>query len=204
MALTLTNVSGAVATGATQITLAAFTNPSVGPIGPPTWLKFATGEICRVTDATLSPTLSVVRGYFGTDAVPHNNLEGVSYGLANDPAWPGEAVRNIPPTDVMTENAAEMTMTGTTGSNAAPVTVPWPAFLDVTGTTGGINLPVPVVGARYWVKNASAATVNVYCVGGTINGTTGTTAVTITTTGNKGESFRCATAGAWQVVPIAT
>jgi hypothetical protein len=204
MALTITNVNGAVATGATQVTLAAFTNPSTGPIGPKTWLKFATGEICLVTDATLSPTLSVVRGYFGTDAVPHNTLEGVSYGLSNDTAWSGEAVRNIPPSDVMTENAAEMTMTGTTGSNAAPVTVPAPAFLDVTGTTGGINLPVPTVGMRYWVKNAAAAALNVYCVGGSINGTTGTTAVSISNTGNKGESFRCATAGAWQVVPVAT
>ena len=41
-------------------------------------------------------------------------------------------------------------------------------------------------------------------VGATINGTTGTTAITITATGTITAGFMCATAGAWRVWPSAT
>jgi hypothetical protein len=38
----------------------------------------------------------------------------------------------------------------------------------------------------------------IYAVGGTINGTTGTTAVTLTITGNKMGVLSCIEAGAWR------
>ena len=87
-------------------------------------------------------------------------------------------------------HAQEVTLAGTTGTDAAVVTAPWPAILNCSGASGaGVNLPYPVVGAQYTVKNSSSGTMKVYCVGGSINGTTGTTAVTLTTTGALGDIF---------------
>ncbi len=167
-----------------------------------TWLRFATGEYCLVTDTSLSPTLEVVRGYRGSAAVAHNVYEGVQYGLCGDAAWPTAAATVVQIAPVTITNAQEITTTGTTGAEAAVVTVPWPGFLNCSGASGtGINLPVPAVGAQYVVHNATSGTMKVWCVGGSINGTTGTTAVDITTTGTDGDIFWCATAGAWQTVP---
>ncbi len=202
MSLTTTYVSGAVAAGATKIKLNAFTNPSTGGIGPNTWLQFATGEYCLVTDATNSPTLEVVRGYRGTSAVAHSLYEGVKYGLSSDAGWSPAAAIVAQVAPVTITNAQEVTLTGTTGTEAAVVTTPWPAFLNCSGVSGGgVNLPVPVVGAQYVVRNSSSGTLKVYSVGAQLNGTTGTTAVSITTTGTAGDIFWCATAGAWQAVP---
>ncbi len=204
MALTTTYISGAVAAGATKIKLNAFTNPGSSGIGPVTWLRFATGEYCLVTDTTNSPTLEVVRGHRGSAAVAHSLYEGVTYGLSSDSAWPNAAavVVQAGVAPVTITNAQEVTLTGTTGTEAAVVTVPWPAFLNCSGTSGaGINLPIPVVGAQYVVRNTSSGTLKVYCVGGQLNGTTGTTAVSLTTTGALGDLFWCATAGAWLGAP---
>lgn len=207
MALTTTFLNSAAGASDRQIVLSAFTNPASGPIGPGTLLAFATGERCLVTDVSASPTLGVVRGYSGTLAVAHNLYEGITYGLSNDSAWPGPVLTNSTAVvnQIQNYNTQEITITGATGTTAAVVTVPAPAYLNATGTSGaGINLPVPTVGMNYWVKNLTTGDCKIYCVGGTINGTTGTTAVTISTTGNKGEAFWCSTAGAWQVDPIAT
>ena len=128
--------------------------------------------------------------------------EGVTYGLAGDSAWPEApaAVQIIAPVTVT--NAQEVTLTGTTGTDAAVVTAPPGAFLNCDGASGaGINLPYPTVGMSYPVKNASTGTRKIYCVGGSINGTTGTTAVDLTSTGVDGSLFWCATAGAWQGAP---
>jgi hypothetical protein len=134
--------------------------------------------------------------------VAHSAREGVQYGLANDSTWPAGPAANVQIAPVTITNAQEVTLTGSTGTDAAVVTAPWPAFLNLSGASGaGVNLPVPVVGAQYVVKNTSSGTASVYCVGGSINGTTGTTAVTITTTGALGDIFWCSTAGAWQTVP---
>lgn len=100
---------------------------------------------------------------------------------------------------------AALTATGTTGSNAANVTIGPPGLITVTGAaSSGINLPVPLGGEFYMIKNLAAATINIYCVGGTINGTTGTTAATLTNTGTKGEGFMSVVAGQWQTAPNAT
>ncbi len=44
----------------------------------------------------------------------------------------------------------------------------------------------------------------VYSVGATINGTTGTTAFSMDTTGTDKTWFACVTAGAWRTGPITT
>ncbi len=204
MALTTTNVTGAVATGANTLTLAAFTSPSVGAISPKTMGQFVTGERVLITDVTNSPTIGVVRGYAGTTATPHNSLEGFTYGLLSDPAWPALVqfqTRTLP--NAFSENIQVVTITGATGTTAAIVTVPAPGFLNCTGTSGaGVNLPVPNVGDIYEVKNNTTGICNVYCVGGTINATTGTTANAITATGTLTSIYRCSVSGTWAVAPL--
>lgn len=83
MALTVTSLNGKITKGAQQLTLTAFTNPSVGPIGAQTML-LVDGEKMLVANATLSPTLTVTRGDAGTSASLHNTLAPVVYGLTSD------------------------------------------------------------------------------------------------------------------------
>ena len=201
MALTTTTLSGAVATGDQGLTLAAYTAPTALSFLSRAWL-LVDSELMLITDTSLSPTLKVVRGYAGTQAAAHSNLAGVQYGVPGDfstynglqSPGPGFFYRS------QKDEAQEITATGATGSTAATVTVYPPAFLNSTGVSGtGINLPVPSVGDRYVIKNGGTGALAIYSVGATINGTTGTTAVTLTATGDKGAVAYCATAGAWQV-----
>lgn len=86
MALVVTSLNGAITQNARQIKLTAFTNPQVGPIGPDV-MFLVDGEAMRLTDALLSPTVSVTRGDCinqSTFAVPHNDLAPVIYGLTTD------------------------------------------------------------------------------------------------------------------------
>ncbi len=201
MALTTTYVSGAVGASDPVINVNAFTNPSTPGISYKVWGRFATGEYVLITGNT-STALNVVRGYNGSRAVAHSVREGFQYGLVNDAAWPAAAatVQQVAPVAII--NAQEVTLTGTTGTDAAIVTAPSPAILNCSGASGaGVNLPVPTVGMSYVVKNTSSGTMKIYCVGGSLNGTTGTTAVSMTTTGTLGDQWFCATAGAWQGAP---
>ncbi len=201
MALTTTYVSGAVGATDPVINVNAFTNPSTSGISYKVWGRFATGEYVLITSNN-STALSVVRGYNGSRAVAHSVYEGFQYGLVNDAAWPAAAatVQQIAPVSIV--NAQEVTVTGSTGTDAAIVTAPPGAVLNLSGASGaGVNLPVPTVGMMYAIKNTGSGTSKVYCVGGSINGTTGTTAVSITTTGTAGDIFWCVTAGAWQTAP---
>lgn len=94
-----------------------------------------------------------------------------------------------------------VTMTGTTGSDAATVTSVTPQYLGLTGATGsGVNLPTGPAGLSYTIGNDFAGVSRIYCVGGTINGTTGTTAFTITATGNKlAYAVNTTASGAWSI-----
>ncbi len=201
MALTTTYNSGALAAGASVINVNAFTSPITSGISPKAIGRFATGEYVLITGNN-STALNVVRGYMGSAAVAHADREGFTYGLINDPLWPASvsAVQQVASVGIV--NAQEVTITGTTGTDAAIVTVPSPAILNCSGASGaGVNLPVPTVGMSYVVKNSSSGTMKIYCVGGSLNGTTGTTAVSMTTTGTLGDQWFCATAGAWQGAP---
>ncbi len=204
MALTTTKLSGTITAGAQQITLAAYTSPTLTAFDN-VRLKFDTGEVCKVTDASLSPTLSVVRGYAGTLAVAHTTNAGVTYGLESDAAWPNVPQTVIPATPIQRMNAQEVTITGATGTDAAAVTIPPPGYLNLAGVSGaGVNLPIPAVGDFYSFRNNTTGVAKIYCVGGTINGTTGTTAVSVSATGNLGGIAQCATAGAWYIAPMPT
>ncbi len=202
MALTTTYISGAVGASDQNVSLAAFTSPALVGISPKVIGRFATGEYVNITGNS-STTIFVQRGTMGSATAAHSAREGFQYGLVNDPAWPSEAAAVAIVAPVLITNAQEVTLTGTTGTDAGVVVVPSPAILNCSGASGaGVNLPVPKVGQSYVVKNSSSGTMKIYCVGGSINGTTGTTAVTITTTGALGDQFFCATAGAWQTAPL--
>lgn len=102
-------------------------------------------------------------------------------------------------TATQTFTTTGVTATGATGGSGAVLPTQTPAFVTVTGATGsGVDLPTGPVGASYFVKNLFAGTMRFYCVGGTIDGTTGTTAALITTTGNKSAwFFNTSASGAW-------
>ncbi len=201
MALTTTYASGAVAADSKTVGVAAYTSPISAGISPKAIGRFATGEYVLIT-AAVGTALSVVRGYMGSTPIAHSAYEGFQYGLTSDQSWPdtNAVVQIVAP--VTKTNAQEVTITGSTGTDAAVVTAPPGAILNCSGASGaGINLPVPAVGMSYVVKNSSSGTMKIYCVGGSINGTTGTTAVTMTTTGATGDLFWCSTAGAWLGAP---
>ena len=207
--MTTTTLNGTITAASTQITLTAFTNPATG-ITTKTVLWFTTGEKCLITDASLTPTLSVVRGYEGTIAAAHTTGEGIQYGLMGDASFTeantyvGQHQVDVP--SLVRWQSQEITATGVTGSTAAVITAGPLALVNTTGATdAGINLWVPAVGDSVVVHNDSTTgAVKVYSVGATINGTTGTTAVSITVTGTKGALFGCSTAGAWRTFIAAT
>jgi len=198
MALVTTTAAAAVTASGTQIQLTAYTAPA-GRAKP---LLKIDDEICLIVDNSLTPTLSVVRGYMGTLAVAHTIYAGITYGAPVDfqvSKGPAELYPSIT-TPTIAQNAQEITATGATGTTAAILTVTAPAFVSVTGASGaGINLPVPTVGQAFTFTNKMTGAFNLYCVGGTINGTTGTTASAVTATGNKFVVASCTTAGAWTV-----
>ena len=83
MALAVTSLNGTITKNATMITLTAFTNPSSGAMSAQT-VAIVDGEKMLITDATLSPTVQVVRGYDSTYASQHNTLAPIVYGLTSD------------------------------------------------------------------------------------------------------------------------
>ena len=99
--------------------------------------------------------------------------------------------------------AQSVTITGATGTSAAqiPAGAAWPLVIAATGTSGaGVNLPVGTGGEIFALYNLTTGVCKIYSVGATINGTTGTTAVSLTATGNKSVVGFCYGAGVWAVV----
>ncbi len=87
MALVTTTLAGAITASQTTVKLTAYTSPTTGSIGPDAILQ-VDSELMLVTDATNSPSLSVVRGYnngpTSSNAAAHNTLAPVTYGLTSD------------------------------------------------------------------------------------------------------------------------
>lgn len=78
MALTATTLAGAKATGDPFIRLTSGTGIAKK------MLALVDSEWMRVTDASLSPTVSVIPGWNGSTAGPHGVLAPVLYGVASD------------------------------------------------------------------------------------------------------------------------
>lgn len=186
------------ATGATFLTVSGYTAPA----GRPKPIGQMGDERMLIVDSSLSPTLQVVRGYQGTQATGHNQYEPFIYGTPSDmPVSKGTT--QLFPTETSPTihySAQEITATGTTGTNAALVNVPPPAFITISGAANsGVNLPYPQVGDSFTLKNLTTGTVKIYSIGsGTINGNSGATGFSLTATGNLMVDFYCSTAGAWQ------
>ena len=97
---------------------------------------------------------------------------------------------------------ANATATGATGAAGTALTAVTPQLVVATGASGaGLDLitGAAVAGAFYVIMNAMTGALNLYAVGGTINGTTGTTAYAITATGNRTAFAACVSAGAWTI-----
>jgi hypothetical protein len=133
---------------------------------------------------------------------------GNSAGGAFLPGDPPPSTNQVLTTPTMFMNTAAMTVTGATGSTAAAITIAAPGFITLTGAaSSGVNLPVPLGGEMYIIKNLVAGAVNVYCLSGSIFATgsiTGATGFSISNTGSKGAVFMAVVPSVWQVVPLIT
>lgn len=103
------------------------------------------------------------------------------------------------PTVVVTTSTG--TATGATGGAGLALTAITPQYIAATGASGaGIDLPggaTGAVGSVYHIVNMMTGVLNIYAVGGTINGSTGTTAFAVTATGNRTVDVFSVAAGVW-------
>lgn len=85
MAITGTTLKTSIKAGDTLATFTAYTAPSLGT-GVNSGNKVARidSEWVRITDDSLNPTVRITRGEFGTQAVAHNALAAIAYGLTSD------------------------------------------------------------------------------------------------------------------------
>ncbi len=104
-------------------------------------------------------------------------------------------------TPTMLFTTALVTATGATGGSGAVLPTVTPAFVTITGATGsGVDLLTGTAGQVFFFNNATATITRIYCVGGTINGTTGTTAFQLATAGNKfAMAVNTTATGAWLI-----
>src|SRR5215831_16727720 len=85
MGLTQTTLNGAVTASQRTVKLTAYTAPALGTgVNSGNKVLRMDGELCYITDDSLSPVLQVVRGEIGTGAAAHNTLATVAYGLSTD------------------------------------------------------------------------------------------------------------------------
>ncbi len=199
MTLAATTLSAAVGVNDISIVVAGATNFAAGN------LLIIDRERMRIGRGyTSGTTIPVMRGQDGTATATH--LSGASVlngiGALDFPAvFPTAVVDGI--SNVGEWNGTEVTATGATGTTATALPTNVPCVVTVNGVSGaGVALTTGAAqpGAMYAIKNNTTGAINVYAVGGTINGTTGTTAFAITVTGNKGGFIVCTAAGAWQSI----
>jgi hypothetical protein len=169
----------ALTTGATS-TGATFTNPTIiGAVisGTVTVATGATFTNPTITGAVVSGTVTVASGATFT-------------------------------TPTVRYTAGQITSTGATGGAGTALSVVTPAVYALTGASGtaiDIATGAGVAGASYDLRNVNTTgVITVYAVGGTINGTTGTSGLALSPTGTKSASLVCTTTGAWQVIGIST
>lgn len=92
------------------------------------------------------------------------------------------------------------TATGATGGAGAALSTGVPQYVVITGAANsGVDIVTGagVAGSTYHFFNQVAGTINVYAVGGTINGNSGATGYAITSTGNRYAVATCIAAGTW-------
>ena len=195
MAQLQTTIAGAMKAGATRVTLTAYTAPSVGAIPAPKLLR-VDGEEMLIADDTLSPTLSVVRGYNGTLAVAHDVLATAVYGLSSDFTQTNDT------------RGANVT---SIGQNTATITLPQlPSnielfvLLNKATALGTTNLPAPNLDqdGQYLTISTSTAAGHVLTATSLIaDGVSGSPHSTLTWAAFKGASITLqADRGLWNVI----
>lgn len=197
MAYAITTISAACGLNDTTITVASATSFAAG-----NRLLIDQEEMQVAQNYTSGTSVGVIRGQNGTATAAHVSGAGVVNGIgAVDFAAAGQQKAVDPPRNVGVINSVDITATGATGSTAAGLPANTPCLVTATGASGaGVGIPTgaAIPGAFYLIKNCMTGALNIYAVGGTINGTTGTTAVAVTVTGNLGNLVVCTKAGTWQ------
>ncbi len=195
--------------------------PSTGQVLTNPSISGATETSPTITSPTITGTTTIATGATITNpAIVGAAITGtvtIATGATiTNPAIVGAVVTGVvtvasgatltTPTVLFTAQKLTGAGTDATGATAASAVVP--AIIHITGASGaGINLPTGacVPGAMYFVQNINGTGVQkVYSIGTTINGTTGTTAFSMDTTGTDKTWFTCTTAGAWFTGPITT
>jgi hypothetical protein len=120
------------------------------------------------------------------------------------PSDPPPSTLQVLTTPTIVQTAQDVIATGATGTTAAALSAVTPCLVNAnsTGVSGaGVALPTGAAlpGAQYTIMNSMTGVLKIYAVGGTINGTTGTTAFSLSSTGNLLAVAICTVAGAWQV-----
>lgn len=149
-------------------------------------------------DMNLTGTVNLGGSVTTTGATTVNLSGATTVTLPNATAMTGTVIT----TPTITFTSQDLIATGATGSAAAAVSSAFPVLVNcnATGVSGaGINLPVPVAGNFAVITNAMTGVLAIYSVGATQNGTTGTTAVNLTATGNRTMLATCTVAGAWNL-----
>jgi hypothetical protein len=193
MAATQTTLNGAMAAGATSVVLTAYTAPALGTgVNAGNKVIRIDGEWMRITDDSLSPSLKVTRGEFGTQAVAHATLATAVYGLTSDMA------------QINSVQGANITSYGADGAIAIPTTpsnVPTLIYLD-KATAGAFTLAAPGKdqdGLTLVITSNTAAAHVITATGLFSDGSTTTDVATFGA--HKGASLTiCAARGLWNVI----
>lgn len=197
MAYTATTVSAAVAVNDTSIVVASATNFAAG-----NRLLIDQEEMQVAKNYTTGTTIPVLRGRNGTATAAHASGAGIVNGIgAADFVSPADEQQLVsPPRQRNLLNSQDAVASGATGSTATALSSVTPAVVAITGAaSSGVGIPTgaAIPGAAYIFYNGTTGAVSIYAVGGTINGTTGTTAFSLTATGNKMAIVACVEAGKW-------
>lgn len=185
MALTKTTLNGAVTFDATKLTLTSATG-----LVNKMWIR-VDGEICRVTDVSLTPTIGVVRGYNGTAAIAHNTLAILEYGV------PGDFANIV--------GAAGQAITSYSVSGAITVPLTDQTIIINKATAAAMTLAAPAYDTNPFVviTSASAAAHTVTGVALLADGTAATPKSTATFgTQAGGTLVLCGVNGLWNVVSL--
>lgn len=134
MALTATTLASAKAMNDTRVVLTSATGIANK------YRMLVDGEVMRVTDVSLSPTIGVVPGYSGTPANPHGVLAPVIYGPTTDFVAAGITEGGVVNT---LSFGADGAITGPAGSGTVPVSN---TIIYLTkATAGAYTLAAPAI-----------------------------------------------------------
>jgi hypothetical protein len=157
MALTATTLSGAKAQNDVLVSLTSASGIA------PKHLMLIDGEMLRVTDISLSPSIGVVPGYNGTPAGPHGVKAPVIFGPTTDFVSAGLVAPNVTYTQSF---GADGAITGPTGAGTVPVNN---TIIYLTkGSAGAYTLAAPAIDQQntiIFISTTAAAHTITYTAG---------------------------------------